>query len=65
VDPEFQRALLIVLGAGFVIMGVGTAVLLLAFRTAKGGKPMHAGLIGGLVVFVFLCCAILFVLAYQ
>lgn len=46
-------------------MGVGTAVLLLAFRTAKGGKPMHAGLIGGLVVFVFLCCAILFVLAYQ
>jgi len=46
-------------------MGVGTAVLAVAFRSAKGGKPMHAGLIGGLLVFVFLCCAILFALAYQ
>ena len=46
-------------------MGIGTTVLALAFRAAKGGKPMHAGLIGGLVVFVFLCCAILLALAYQ
>lgn len=46
-------------------MGVGTTVLALAFRAAKDGKPMHAGLIGGLVVFVFLCCALLFALAYR
>lgn len=46
-------------------MGIGTAVLAMAFRAAKDGKPMHAGLIVGLVVFVFLCCAILFALAYR
>ena len=64
-DPEFQRALIVVLIAGFVIMGIGTTVLALAFRAAKDGKPMHAGLIGGLVVFVFVCCALLFALAYR
>lgn len=40
-------------------------VLALAFRAARGGRPMHPGLIGGLVVFVFVCCALLFALAYQ
>ena len=46
-------------------MGIGTTVLAFAFRAAKGGKPMHPGLIGGLVAFVFACCAVLFWLAYR
>ena len=46
-------------------MGIGTTVLALAFRAAKGERPMHAGLIAALVVFVFVCCAILFALAYR
>jgi uncharacterized membrane protein HdeD (DUF308 family) len=62
VDPEFQRALTMVLGAGAIIMGIGTIVLVLAFRS-YGSKPKPA-LIGGLVVFVFVCCALLFALAY-
>ena len=61
-DPEFQRALTIVLGAGAIIMGIGTIVLALAFRSfEKKPKPV---LIGGLVVFVFVCCALLFALSY-
>lgn len=46
-------------------MGIGTTLLAFAFRAAKGGRPMHPGLIAILVVFVFACCAALFVLAYQ
>jgi hypothetical protein len=65
VDPEFQRALTIVLIAGSVVAGTAMTVLALAFRAARGGRPMHPGLIGGLVVFVFVCCALLFALAYQ
>ncbi len=64
-DPEFQRALIVVLAAGFVVIGIGATVLALAFRAAKGERPMHAGLIGGLVAFVFACCAILFFLSYR
>ncbi|HVG24024.1 MAG TPA: hypothetical protein VND45_07710 [Thermoanaerobaculia bacterium] len=64
-DPEFQRALIVVLVAGLVITGIAATVLAFAFRAAKGGRPMHPGLIGGLVAFVFLCCAILFFVAYQ
>jgi hypothetical protein len=65
VDPEFQRALIVVLIAGFVVMGIGATVLALAFRAAKDGRPMHPGLIGGLLVFVFVCCALLFLLSYR
>lgn len=64
VDPEFQRALTIVLIAGTFMGGVGTIVLFLAFRTAQNGRSMHMGLIGGLVMFLFVCCLILFALSY-
>ena len=43
-------------------MGMGTIVLALAFRS-YGTKP-KPGLIVGLVVFVFVCCALLFALSY-
>ncbi|HEX8411019.1 MAG TPA: hypothetical protein VF883_19305 [Thermoanaerobaculia bacterium] len=64
VEPEFQRALLVVLVAGTVVVGIGATVLFLAFRGAQKGRSMHMGLIGGLVAFVFLCCLALFALSY-
>ena len=62
-DPEFQRALTIVLIAGTIVMAVATGVLFLAFRAFGRAKP-NFGLIGGLVAFVFVCCALLFALSY-
>lgn len=56
-DPEFQRALLIVLAVGFAIAAIGTAAVFLVFRRF-GGKG-HFGLIGALVAFLFVCCAVL------
>ena len=61
-EPEFQRALTLVLGAGAIVVGTGTVVLALAFRSF-GSKP-RMGLIAALVVFVFVCCAALFALSY-
>lgn len=53
----------IVLGAGVVIMGTGTAALVIAFRSFGGRKP-RLGLIAALVAFVFVCCALLLALSY-
>lgn len=65
-EPDFQKALFIVLGAGTLIGGIATLVLFLAFRGAqKQGKAMPMGLIVGLVTFVFVCCLLLFALAYS
>jgi hypothetical protein len=64
-QPEFQKALTIVLVAGFLVIGVGTTALAFAFRAAKGHRPMHPGLIAFVVIFVFICCGILFALAYR
>ena len=47
------------------MVGIAVTALAIAFRAAKGTRPMHPGLIGGLIVFVFACCAALFWLAYQ
>lgn len=62
-DPEFQRALVIVLVAGTLVMGAGTALLYFAFRSFGGKK--HPALIGGLVAFVLACCVALFFLSYR
>ncbi|HEX6096725.1 MAG TPA: hypothetical protein VF432_10415 [Thermoanaerobaculia bacterium] len=62
-EPDFERALTVVLGVGAIIMGVGMIVLALAFRSFAGNKP-RLGLIVALVVFVFVCCGLLFALAY-
>lgn len=66
-DPELQRALIIVGAVGGAIAVVGTVVLYFVFRAFGGknaGGSSHFGLIAGLVGFVFLCCAALFMLAY-
>lgn len=67
VDPEFQKALTIVLAVGLGIAAVGTIVLFFVFRAfgEKGaGGSSHVGLIGALIAFVFICCVALFRLAY-
>jgi hypothetical protein len=62
-DPEFQRAMLIVLGFGTLIAAIGTTALYLIFRRF-GGKA-HFGFIGALVAFLFACCAVLFLVARE
>ena len=62
VDPEFQRALTVVLGAGSIVMGVATIVLAFVFRSF-GSKP-RLGLMAILTVFLLVCCVLLFVLSY-
>jgi len=62
VDPEFQRALTVVLGAGSIIMGVGTIVLAFVFRSF-GSKP-RLGLMAILIVFLLVCGVLLFALSY-
>ena len=62
-DPEFQRAMTIVLGAGIIVVGIGTTALVIAFRSFGGKKP-KLGLIAALVGFVFVCCALLLALSY-
>jgi hypothetical protein len=68
VEPEFQRALIVVLIAGSLIAGTGTVLLVFAFRAfggAKAGRGSHIALMAGLVAFVFACCLGLFLLAQQ
>lgn len=65
-DPEFQRALITVLIAGSLIAGIGTVLLVFAFRAfggTKPGRPSPVALMAGLVAFVFACCLALFLLA--
>ena len=66
-DPEFQRAITVVLIAGSAVMAFGTLVLFFIFRTfgtAKAGSATHGGLIALLVAFVFICCLGLLALSY-
>jgi uncharacterized membrane protein len=64
---EFQLALIVVLIAGSVIIGGGAVALFFIFRAfggKKAGSSSHLGLIVGLVTFIFLCCLVLFAVAY-
>jgi hypothetical protein len=63
VEPEFQRALLIVLGAGTGIMAIATVALFLIFRRF-GGKS-HVALVAALVAFIFVCCLALFLVSRE
>ena len=67
-DPEFQRALTVVLIVGLGIGGAGAIALFFIFRAFGGrnaGGPAHFAFIVVLIAFVFLACAGLFVLAYR
>ena len=60
-EPDFQRALLIVLVIGFLIAGIGGGALFLAFRSF--GRKSSLGIIAGVVAFIFACCLALFFLS--
>ena len=67
-DPEFQRALTVVLIAGTFVIGVGAGTLVLVFRRFEGPKAgghTHMAIMFGLLAFVFLACLILFALSYS
>ncbi len=67
-DPEFQRALTIVLIVGGIIGAIGYGVLFLIFRAfgkQGAGGSSHVGLIAGLIAFVFVVCLALFALSYS
>ncbi|HET7433817.1 MAG TPA: hypothetical protein VFN10_03795 [Thermoanaerobaculia bacterium] len=63
-EPEFQRALLIVAVVGTVIFVTGGALLFLFFRGfggAKAGGRKHIALMVGMIAFIFACCGALFI----
>jgi hypothetical protein len=67
VDPEFQRALILVLFGGLAVTGAGAAGLFVVFRRfgrKDAGSRTHIGIIAALVLFVLACCAALFALSY-
>jgi hypothetical protein len=67
-DPESQRALIIVLIAGCAVMAICTVALVFVFRAFGGAKPAsasHVGLMAALIAFVFACCAGLLLLSYS
>ncbi len=67
-DPQSQRALILVLVVGSVIMAIGTLTLFVIFRTfgeKKAGGTSHQTLIAVLIGFIFLCCLGLFALSYS
>lgn len=66
-DPESQKALIIVLIAGSAIAAIGTVALVLVFRGfgKQPGSSSHFGLIAGLLAFVFAVCAGLLILSYR
>ena len=63
-EQEFQRALVIVLIAGTLVIGAGAVALVMIFRGFRGSKP-RMGLMAGLIIFVFLACAVLFALSFE
>jgi hypothetical protein len=67
-DPEFQRALIIVLVAGSLIGGAGALALFLIFRRFEGagaGGTTHIALMVALIAFVLVSCLALFALSYS
>ena len=66
-DPEFQRAIMIVLVIGTFIGGAGALALFFIFRRFEGvaaGGSTHIALMVTLLSFVLVCCVLLFALSY-
>jgi hypothetical protein len=68
VDPEFQKALIVVLVVGSIIAAIGTVTLVFVFRQFGGkqaGSSSHLGLMAALLIFIFVVCGALFLLSYR
>lgn len=66
-EPEFQRALIIVALVGTVIFAVGATVLYIVFRgfgREGAGKQKHITLMISLVAFIFVACLGLFLYSF-
>jgi len=69
-DPEFQRVMTRVLLVGGAIGAIAAGALVIAFRAfaAKGPRDKDFRgtiLVGGVIVFVFLCCAVLMIMSLR
>jgi hypothetical protein len=67
-DPQSQRALIVVLVVGSIVVAIGTLTLYVIFRRfgeKKAGGTSHNVLIAVLIAFIFLCCLGLFALSYS
>jgi hypothetical protein len=67
-DPASQRALILVLVIGTIVMAIATTALVIIFRgygQTQAGGTRHKTLIAALLTFVFLCCLALFALSYS
>jgi len=68
VDPESQKALIVVLVVGSIIAAIGTVTLVFIFRQfgeKKAGSSSHLGLMAALLIFIFAVCGALFLLSYR
>jgi ABC-type siderophore export system fused ATPase/permease subunit len=68
VDPEFQKALIVVLAVGSIIGAIGTVTLVFVFRQfgeKRAGSSSHFGLMAALLIFIFAVCGALFLLSYR
>ncbi|HYK02386.1 MAG TPA: hypothetical protein VE974_11570 [Thermoanaerobaculia bacterium] len=67
-DPESQKALIVVLVVGSIIAAIGTVTLVFIFRQfgeKKAGSSSHLGLMAALLIFIFAVCGALFLLSYR
>jgi hypothetical protein len=67
-DPEFQRALTVVLVVGSIIIAIGTIGLFFIFRgfgKPGAGRSSHLALIAALLGFVLSCSVLLLIWAYH
>lgn len=65
-DPEFQKALFVVLTVGILVVGAGATALYFVFRRfgeAKAGGQAHMLLMAGLIAFVLLMSLVFFALS--
>jgi len=59
-EPEFQRILLRVMLIGGTVALIGAGLLFLAFRSFAGRGSRALLILGGLIAFVVMVCAVLF-----
>ena len=69
-DPEFQRVITRVLIVGGAIGAIATGALVVAFRAFAAKTPQDKDfrgtiLVGGVIAFVLLCCAVLLVISLR
>ncbi|HUP46882.1 MAG TPA: hypothetical protein VM779_15350 [Thermoanaerobaculia bacterium] len=67
-EDDFLRVLIVTLVSGLLIAGGGGSLLFLAFRAVGQGPAGERRAVGfsiALLAFIFLCCAVFFILSRQ